>query len=140
MKRTTNLFIAIVLLVPMLVSCGTGGGYAAATSQPATQTPNPPANMPTDTPLPPAPPAAGAVDVKIQGFAFDPPTLTVKAGTKVTWTNNDSAGHTVVSDAGDWASGDLATGATFSHTFDTPGTFTYHCGVHPAMKGKIIVQ
>jgi plastocyanin len=77
--------------------------------------------------------------VAISGFAFDPPSLTVKVGTTVKWTNQDSAPHTVASDGGDWESGQLSQGNSFTRTFDQAGTFAYHCSVHPAMKGTVVV-
>ena len=80
----------------------------------------------------------GEAAVNIQGFAFSPATLTIKKGTTVTWTNNDSAVHTIKS--GTFNSGDLAKGASFKFTFETAGTFDYSCGVHPSMLGKIVVQ
>jgi len=78
--------------------------------------------------------------VAIQNFAFNPATLTVKAGTKVTWTNQDSATHQVVSDTGAFNSGDLSNGQSFSFTFDKAGSYPYHCAVHPSMTGTIVVQ
>jgi plastocyanin len=61
-------------------------------------------------------------------------------GGKVTWTNQDSAGHTVAAGDQSWASDTLEQGATFSHVFSTAGTFSYICGVHPSMKGTVIVK
>jgi plastocyanin len=86
--------------------------------------------------------AAGApVAAKIANFAFGPPTITVHAGTAVTWTNGDEDPHTVVADtAGGFKSQALDTGDTFTQTFSTPGTYAYHCGLHPYMKGKVVVQ
>jgi plastocyanin len=80
------------------------------------------------------------VKIEISGFAFNPATVTIKVGETVTWTNQDGAVHTVVADDNSWTSDSLGQGASFSHTFDTAGTFTYRCGVHPAMKGTVIVQ
>lgn len=76
--------------------------------------------------------------VVISGFAFDPGSVEVAVGGTVTWTNEDSAAHTV--DGPDWASGSLAQGDTFSQTFDTAGAFEYSCGVHPSMTGTVIVK
>jgi plastocyanin len=77
-------------------------------------------------------------------FAFSPATLTVKVGTKVTWTNMTQAGHTVTSD--DSKSFDsgisnpiAASGGTYSFTFTKAGTFPYHCQIHPFMKATITV-
>ncbi|HET8524187.1 MAG TPA: cupredoxin domain-containing protein [Thermomicrobiales bacterium] len=83
--------------------------------------------------------AQDAVSVSIHNFAFDPGTITITAGTTVTWTNNDSTTHTVTADDGAFDSGNLPTGQSFSMTFDTPGTFTYHCAIHPNMTATIIV-
>lgn len=81
--------------------------------------------------------------VAIKGFAFSPANITVKAGTTVTWTNQDSATHTVTadtasSDAPD--SGDLAPGKSYSFTFQKAGTYMYHCAIHPNMVGMVTVQ
>jgi|GEM_PF-1194576 len=81
-----------------------------------------------------------ATKVTIQNFAFSPTTLTVPVGTTVTWTNADSTEHTVTSNTGAWAdSGPIEPSHTFSHTFTKPGTFAYHCEIHPFMTAKIIV-
>jgi plastocyanin len=84
-------------------------------------------------------PAAGGDAVTIKGFAFGPDDLTVKAGTKVTWTNDDSTKHKIKSDDGSFDSDDLSQGDTFEHTFDTAGSFPYICSIHPSMKGTITV-
>jgi plastocyanin len=88
---------------------------------------------------PAAAPSGAGASVTIKDFAFGPATLTVKAGTAVTWTNQDAPGHTVTFDSGGVSSDTLRTGATFSHTFASAGTFTYHCAIHPSMKGSITV-
>lgn len=88
------------------------------------------------------PPATQVESVEIQGFAFSPATLKVKVGTKVTWTNRDSAAHTVTADTGDQSglkSSSLNQGDTYSATFTKIGTFSYHCDFHPSMKGNIEV-
>jgi plastocyanin len=89
----------------------------------------------------PAAPVAAAPggSVAIANFSFSPATLSVRSGTTVTWTNNDSTTHTVTLDDGSAASPDLASGSTFQHTFTTAGTFTYHCRIHPTMTATIVV-
>lgn len=77
--------------------------------------------------------------VQIIDFAFEPVTLEVSIGTTVVWTNSGSAPHTVTSDTGVFDSGRLDPGGTFSMTFDTPGTFAYHCEFHPNMRATIVV-
>lgn len=69
--------------------------------------------------------------VSIHDFAYTPSTITVKAGTTVTWTNNGPSAHTTTSDGGVWDSGTLGAGGTFQFTFTQPGTFSYHCTIHP---------
>ena len=79
--------------------------------------------------------------VIIQNFAFSPNSLTVKAGTNVTWINQDSTTHTVTSDDGAFqSSGNLNKGDNYTFTFTKAGTYPYHCSMHPSMTGKIIVQ
>jgi plastocyanin len=77
--------------------------------------------------------------VAIVDFAFQPASLTVTAGSTVTWTNSGAVPHTVTSDSGAFDSGVLQPGASFSHTFDTAGTFSYLCTIHPNMTGAITV-
>ncbi len=85
--------------------------------------------------------AHAAASVAIQGFAFDPVTLKVPVGTTVTWTNKDSVAHTVVSDTGAWPdSSPIDTNKTFSFTFTKPGTYNYHCSIHPSMTAAIVVS
>jgi plastocyanin len=73
-------------------------------------------------------------------FAFSPATLTVKTGTKVTWTNSDSVTHTVTADQGTFDSGGLSPGSSFSFTFTKTGTYSYHCNIHHSMTATVIVQ
>ncbi len=82
---------------------------------------------------------SGNVSVAIKDYKFSPTPLKVKKGTKVTWTNEDVAKHTVTGDTGTWESKLLAQGETYSHTFDTVGTFPYHCAPHPYMKAAVEV-
>jgi plastocyanin len=86
----------------------------------------------------PAAPVSGD-QVNIDDFAFVPLTLTVKAGSTVTWTNRDEEPHTVAASDGSFHSPGMGTGATFSHTFSTAGTFDYVCSIHPMMRGTVVV-
>jgi len=76
--------------------------------------------------------------VTIQNFAFNPSQLTVTAGTTVTWINQDSATHTVK--FSDSVSPDITSGSNYQKTVIERGTFDYSCGIHPSMKGQIIVE
>jgi plastocyanin len=82
----------------------------------------------------------GANEVWIQDMAFNPSSITISAGTTITWTNKDAVAHTVTSDSGLFDSGTIGSGKTYSRTFDTAGTFSYHCSIHPAMTAKVIVN
>jgi plastocyanin len=79
------------------------------------------------------------VDVPIQAFAFQPPTITVPAGTVLLWTNLDPVDHTVTDVDQLWDSGIVGQSGTFSKAFDTPGTYTYYCIPHPTMIGTVVV-
>jgi plastocyanin len=82
---------------------------------------------------------AADAEVKISNFTFDPPMLTIKAGTTVTWTNADDIPHLVAEKDGNFRSGALDTDESFSHSFAMAGTVEYFCAIHPHMTGKIIV-
>jgi plastocyanin len=85
--------------------------------------------------------AAPSGSISIDNFTFNPPTLTVKAGTKVTWTNKDDIPHGIGSANNAFTrSKALDTDDSFSFTFATPGTYQYFCYIHPHMTGTIVVQ
>jgi plastocyanin len=81
-----------------------------------------------------------SMEVKIDNFSFGPATLTVPAGTTVSWTNRDDIPHTVVSTEGVFKSKVLDTDEKFSFTFSKAGSYPYFCSIHPKMTGKVIVQ
>jgi plastocyanin len=92
-----------------------------------------------------APPPGSAieispVEVKIDNFAFTPAEITVKAGSKVIWTNQDDIPHTVDSTQGKFKSAALDTNDKFEFRFTDPGEYPFYCRMHPKMTGKIIVQ
>jgi plastocyanin len=75
----------------------------------------------------------------IQNFAFSPNPITIALGSTVTWTNLDGVAHTVTADDGSWGSSTLGQGGTYSHVFTSPGSYTYHCAIHPYMTGTVVV-
>ena len=87
-----------------------------------------------------APARAEDMSVKIDNFTFNPPRVTVKAGTTVSWTNGDDIPHTVTSSAKLFKSKVLDTDDKYSFTFATPGVYEYFCSLHPHMTGAIVVE
>jgi plastocyanin len=83
---------------------------------------------------------AGQNKIEIKDFAFNPQTITVKSGEKITWINRDEEPHTVVSVEKQFKkSTALDTDQQFTITAGAPGTYTYFCSVHPKMTGTIVV-
>jgi plastocyanin len=78
-------------------------------------------------------------DVTIQDFSFTPTPVTIAVGDTVRWTNNGPSHHSSTSDTAIWDSGLLNVGQTFSFTFNTAGTYPYHCSLHTSMHGTVIV-
>lgn len=73
---------------------------------------------------------------------YSPANLVVVIGVNntVTWVNNDDVPHTATADNGSFNSGSLNPDQSYTYTFTTPGTFTYHCNYHPWMRGTIVVK
>jgi plastocyanin len=129
----SSLILSIVIISAILV--GGVAFYAISTSNKQ--------NNFSQTPSNPSPQGNlnAKQDVLINNFAFSPQTVTIKAGMYVIWANQDSAPHTVISDTGsEISSPSLSKGETYVHQFTEAGTYTYHCSVHPSMKGTIVVQ
>jgi len=79
--------------------------------------------------------------IEIKDFMFNPPTITVKSGQKITWINRDEEPHTIVSVGKKFQkSSALDTDQEFSITAGAPGTYEYFCSVHPKMTGTIVVE
>ncbi len=126
LKEMGRLVLTGVSLLALVLILGACGGT--------------PTSTPTPTPTPTSTPISGQASVDISSFTFAPQTLTVTVGTTVTWTNNDSAPHTVTSKNDVFDSPTLSRGDTFSYTFDQKGTFDYYCKIHTTMTAKIIVE
>lgn len=114
------------------------GALAACFSEHVT-TPRPSLDVATICANPDTPPANVIV---IKNFAFRPTTLTVRAGEKVTWVNCETNGtsHTSTSNSGIWDSGLISPSTTFDETFETAGSFPFHCIPHSFMTGTVVVQ
>lgn len=133
------------LMIPavtgLAILAGCGGAPATGTTTPAAAEPMPPAaGSGQDAPVATNDAPVATNTVAIQNFAFSPATVTVKAGTTITWTNRDSDAHTVTAmPAGSFHSPTLNTGQSFQHTFTAPGQFDYLCTIHPFMTATVVV-
>lgn len=130
-----------VLLAVVTAAALTAGGACFSERQAATAPPGAgeTCNIPVNSPL------IGTTQalIAIRGFDFQPRTVTVKAGTTVTWVNCEPAAtdpHTTTANDGAWDSPFLEPGDTYSYTFAQTGTFDYHCIPHPSMQAVVIVQ
>lgn len=118
-KAKWILGMALIVMAAFIVVAGTQRSHAAGLEQ----------NAPKE------------VEIKIDNFSFTPATVTVAAGTTVTWTNDDDVPHTVVSDdTKTFRSKALDTGDHFSYTFTKAGKYPYFCSVHPRMTAEVVVQ
>jgi plastocyanin len=118
--------------VSVLLVCAVGGATACKSSS---------SPSPTPTPTP------GGTVVSIRSgasvlttTAYNPSAADIAVGTAITWTNNDSTPHTTTADNNTWNSGAIAAGGQFTFTFQTAGTFVYHCTIHPGMVGSVVVH
>jgi len=131
MNKKYLLFVTVLVLTIALAACS---------SQTTPVSPQPSAYPIVDNSSAVTPAAGNITEISMVNFSFSPKEVTIKKGTTVTWTNQDSAVHTVTSDMPLFDSGDLAKGKSFSYTFSTAGTFAYHCTPHHAsMTGTIVV-
>jgi plastocyanin len=82
----------------------------------------------------------GDVTVDIRGFDYFPRDLTIRAGSTVTWFNDDNVPHTATEDDKAWDSGVIGKDGVASITFDNPGEYSYYCTIHPSMKAKLTAR
>lgn len=115
--RVLGIVLVFALVGVALAGCAAGGGYGSSSTGGSSAT---------------------GSKVVMKNTSFQPAELTVKAGTTVTWTNEDPVEHTVSGDG--WDSGPISKGQTFKHTFDKAGTYSYQCTIHPTMTGKVIAK
>ncbi|GAC1378060.1 MAG: hypothetical protein NVSMB4_07670 [Acidimicrobiales bacterium] len=138
MVRQLSRFFAVAAL-----AVAVGGPLAACAKSPEAYLPG--ANTVDAAPSGPGPGGATAVDMINDATtvgAFSPATLTIKVGSGVNWKNTTSTQHNVTFNDAAVKSSPLVMqqGDTFSGTFPSAGTFTYHCTFHPGMDGKVVVN
>jgi plastocyanin len=123
--------VAIVAIAVVLVGCSSAG---------TTTTAGPTGGIVTTVPSGGGSTGGATVEVKMEGMAFSPQTVTIKVGDTVNWTNMDQPPHNAVAVDKSWQTSTFATGESGSVTFATAGTFPYICTIHPNMTGTVIVQ
>jgi plastocyanin len=121
----------------VLAACGSSSSTSSSSTTAAKAT--------SSTAAPAAPAASarvasGKVGVTIAGFAYQPATITVKPGTKITFTNHDQTAHTATTNHTGFDSGTLAPGKSATVTLSKPGTYTYYCQFHAFMHGTVVVK
>jgi plastocyanin len=148
-KKEFSLFAIVGALAVSLAGCGLSNGYGESRSNSKSDSrvqslSSPSSEMPNmEMPSKPSTKAAASPamnQVVIENFSFVPATMTVKAGTKVTWVNRDDVPHTATDTDKRFNSKTLDTDDQFAFTFQQPGTYSYFCALHPKMTGQIIVK
>jgi plastocyanin len=128
-RNAMSSLVVIAGTALLLAGCGGGSGSASG----ASAKPSGSSSQTTSTGV--------STAVKISNFKFSPASLTVKQGAGVTVTNEDSAAHTVTADDGhSFDTGDLSQGATQTISVSKPGSYPYHCTIHPFMHGTLVVK
>jgi copper binding plastocyanin/azurin family protein len=125
MKKISSM--VVIAMLSAFIACGGGGGDGGIISPP---------------PPPPPPPTCPDNTFCMRAASFSPTTLTVAKGTTVGYQNNSGVEHNVVFDSQASGAADVGdiTSGTVSRTFNTSGTFAFHCTIHAGMSGSITVQ
>jgi len=137
-KQSKGKLVAIYIVIAIVVYGAVYYFFFAKKSGYATSTQQAPITNQQASPA-----SSSSVDlnpIQISNFSYSPASLTVKVGDTVSWTNQDSMGHSATADDNSFDTGIIDQGKTGTATFTKAGTFTYHCSVHPTMHGTIIVK
>jgi plastocyanin len=123
--------LAVLVLSAVLAGCGSSGSSSSSSSSSA---------APKSTSTSAASPASGTkVSIAIANYAFKPAGITVKAGTKLTFTNHDATAHTATTKTPGFDTGTLKPGASATVTVSKPGVYSYYCQFHAFMVAKVTV-
>src|SRR5258708_5044994 len=122
------------LLVVSAFLVAAAGCGSSSPSTPASPSPTPPTSGGTASSV-----SIPAGAESLGNRAYSPDSLIVAVGSTVTWTNTDRIAHTSTSDGHAFHSGTVQPGGHYSFTFQSAGTFTYHCSIHPGMVGAVTV-
>jgi len=141
MRRVLGVLLSVlaVAVVGGLAGCSSSGKGTAASS--TTVSAGAPSTGTGGAATAAAPPtaSAGGASISIKNFSFSPVPLNVKAAETITVTNNDRNDHTFTDNGGAFDTGHTAPAASKTVTITKPGTYNYHCNIHPSMKGVIQV-
>jgi plastocyanin len=129
------------LLAVGLVACGgdDDDGDTTVVQEETTTTTTTEETQPQTNAPAPSGEAVRSAKVEMQDFSFEPPTVTVQVGGKVTWQNEGDAPHTATADDDSFDTGNVESGKLQSENFKTAGTFSYICTIHPEMTGTVEV-
>jgi plastocyanin len=146
MSSKPLLSAALVALSLGLGACGSGGSSSSSTGaetasagQETGSGESPEEGESTESETAPSGEAQKSEKVQIVEFSYEPDPVVVQAGGKVIWQNEDTAPHTATADDGSFDTGTIEKGKLGSATFKKPGTFAYHCEIHPTMHGTVEV-
>lgn len=136
MKKTPLIVVAVIVVVGIAIALTVG-----KSDEPTKNSPDSSSTSTNATSTPQATDEAVPTNaVSIENMTFTPKTITVPAGATVHWNNNDSVAHTVTADDNSFDSGSIEGKGSFTHTFDTAGTYKYHCTFHNSMTGTVVVR
>lgn len=147
-RRTAATITAFGLAAALgLAACSGGAGASPASTGATAPTSDPASEAPaSDAPSAPASAAcatstdAATVDVTIEGFSFDPGTVEAKVGDVIGFTNRDGAPHTATLDDDQCTTDSITGNASAALTFSVPGSFPFHCRIHPDMTGTFEIS
>lgn len=141
MSSKPLLLAALVALSLGLTACGSGGSDSGTTETETVTEESGAEGGSGEAQSSPAPSGEAAKSEKVQivEFTYEPDPVVVQVGGKVIWQNEDTVPHTATADDGSFDTGTIEQGKLGSETFKEPGTFTYHCEIHPSMHGTVEV-
>ncbi len=141
LRRALTSVVCVAAVAFTGAACGSGGSSGAAAAPTSTKTTTTSGPQPSNAA---GSVRSGTVTVHIKDYAFSPADLTVKAGTKLTFVNDDGVTHTATAPDGAFDTGDIQPGKSVTVTAKAPtggsGAVPYICSIHQFMKGSITVE
>jgi plastocyanin len=137
-ERMRRELVIFTVLFSIFLAIGCAGNKPATPAETSTATPAETPVVPVSDATPQPTGEGKIVEVAIETFSFNPPSVKISTGDSVRWTNMDSVTHTVKGPT--FESGELGKGDTYEFQFTKAGTYDYKCSIHPSMKGTVIVN